>query len=313
MSNPGPRTVTELCDRYQAWADAYYQRPAPTPQQPNRRVPTGEAKNMRQAIKPLRATSAGKSPADVRAEDLIACQDWMIARGLSVRVINAQINRIRRVFRWAAKPGRRWIPSELLADLKLIEPIQPGRTAAPNHPKVQPVAWEQVSATMAHADLEQATMIELLWWTGMRPSELINMRIEHLTDESDASGPLIVYRPPHHKTAHKGIKHVIHIGPEGCAVLRPWLRRCDRSDGPIWRYQTANGLYLAIRKINKDPANKIDYWHPYQLRHAWATRMRKLCGLDVTQAAMDHQQASTTEIYAEPDRAAARDAIRKHC
>jgi integrase len=42
-------------------------------------------------------------------------------------------------------------------------------------------------------------------------------------------------------------------------------------------------------------------WHPNQIRHSAATRLRKKSGLDVARAVLGHSDANTTTIYAERD------------
>lgn len=42
-------------------------------------------------------------------------------------------------------------------------------------------------------------------------------------------------------------------------------------------------------------------WSPNQLRHAFATNMRKQVGLEATRTMMGHTSAVVTEIYAEAD------------
>ncbi len=43
-------------------------------------------------------------------------------------------------------------------------------------------------------------------------------------------------------------------------------------------------------------------WHPPQLRHSAATRLRKEYGIEVARVVLGHASALTTEIYAEADR-----------
>jgi integrase len=47
-------------------------------------------------------------------------------------------------------------------------------------------------------------------------------------------------------------------------------------------------------------------WHPHQLRHAAATRLRKAFGLEAAQAILGHKTLKVTEIYAEKNVEAAR-------
>src|SRR5262249_7302577 len=43
-------------------------------------------------------------------------------------------------------------------------------------------------------------------------------------------------------------------------------------------------------------------WHPNQLRHSAATRLRKEFGLDVARVILGHSSPAVTEVYAEVDR-----------
>ncbi len=43
-------------------------------------------------------------------------------------------------------------------------------------------------------------------------------------------------------------------------------------------------------------------WHPHQLRHNAATRLRKEFGLDTARAVLGHSSTAVTEVYAELDR-----------
>ncbi|MEO6811659.1 MAG: tyrosine-type recombinase/integrase [Isosphaeraceae bacterium] len=49
----------------------------------------------------------------------------------------------------------------------------------------------------------------------------------------------------------------------------------------------------------------IPTWHPHQLRHNAATRLRKEFGLDVARAVLGHRSPSVTELYAQLDEAKA--------
>ena len=40
-------------------------------------------------------------------------------------------------------------------------------------------------------------------------------------------------------------------------------------------------------------------WHPNQLRHSFATRVRKEHGLEAAQVLLGHSRADVTQIYAE--------------
>ena len=52
-------------------------------------------------------------------------------------------------------------------------------------------------------------------------------------------------------------------------------------------------------------------WHPNQLRHNAATRLRKEFGVELARIVLGHATAFTTEIYVEADRAQAMEVIAK--
>lgn len=56
--------------------------------------------------------------------------------------------------------------------------------------------------------------------------------------------------------------------------------------------------------------HKAHRWHPHQLRHNAATRLRREFGIDLAQTILGHRLGSAvTEIYAEANVAKAKDVI----
>lgn len=106
-------------------------------------------------------------------------------------------------------------------------------------------------------------------------------------------------------------------------------QRDRRKAKPRWKpgesYDTRS-LYHAvaygIRRANAEaerrageagvePPNPILAWHPNQLRHNAATRLRREFGLDVARAVLGHSSPVVTEIYAELDGAKAAEAMER--
>jgi integrase len=54
-------------------------------------------------------------------------------------------------------------------------------------------------------------------------------------------------------------------------------------------------------RCNACKAAAIPHWHPHQLRHAHATEVRRMFGLEAAQVSLGHSQARVTEVYAERD------------
>ena len=55
--------------------------------------------------------------------------------------------------------------------------------------------------------------------------------------------------------------------------------------------------------------HKEHRWHPHQLRHTFGTQTRKEYGVEIARILLGHSKMQTTEIYAEADRAKAREVI----
>lgn len=62
-------------------------------------------------------------------------------------------------------------------------------------------------------------MVQLQLETGMRPGELVIMR----ACDIDMSGPVWLYRPQTHKTAHHGHGRTVPIGPKGQTLIKRHL------------------------------------------------------------------------------------------
>jgi len=77
---------------------------------------------------------------------------------------------------------------------------------------------------------------------------------------------------------------------------------------PGERYETGSygkSIANALRRCNKDRKKRRGdepiHWHPHQLRHNAATRLRREFGLEVARVVLGHKHAAITEVYAEVD------------
>ncbi|HQX50633.1 MAG TPA: site-specific integrase [Planctomycetaceae bacterium] len=150
-------------------------------------------------------------------------------------------------------------------------------------------------------------------FTGCRPSECCRMK----WSEIDTSKPVWMYCPKHHKTAHKGKKRIIVIGPHAQQVLNS-LRELSRSD---YLFDPQVGLEEFLRKAYGDKAKvrktgdcyskhslnaavrkacdraEIPRWTPGQLRKTRATQARQQGDLETAQQVLGHSSKQTTERH----------------
>jgi integrase len=309
--------INELLVAYLEFAAGYYTK--------NGR-PTGELANMKDAVKPLQALYETLPVSQFGPTGPRAVRERMIGNGFSRKVVNARINRVRRIFKWGVE--RELIAPGVLQGLQSVAPLKQGRSEARETSRVLPVPQAHIDAVVPHVTRPVKAMIELQLVTGMRPGEVVLMR----TCDVDTSGRIWEYRPESHKTQHHGIERIIFLGPLAQGIVRPFLktdlteylfspsdavlaarrklkprrgrsrrtlrirgyRRCPSDRCTRGSYQTA--IYKACVKANIPP------WGPNRLRHNAATFLRKEFGVEAARVILGHASAAITEVYAEIDR-----------
>jgi integrase len=185
----------------------------------------GDEACLRDALRVLRSLYGHTPAADFGPLALKTCRAEMIKKDRSRTYVNAQVDRVRRAFRWAA--SEQLVPASVYAALKTVEGFRRGRTEARETKKVKPVASEQVEVTLPHMPAVVRAMVSVQQLTGCRPDEA---RCLCPLDLDMSSPGCWVYRPgsdqgPHgkHKTAHEEKDRLVLIGPRAQEVLWPYL------------------------------------------------------------------------------------------
>jgi integrase len=243
-------------------------------------------------------------------------------------VVNRQIVRVRTVFRWAELHG--YVPDGRWHHLCALPRIAGNdRRARNTHPR-EPAGWEHVQPVLRAVAPCVAAMIEIQWWTGMRPSEVVRMRACDVVtvDQGDGQGDgqPWTYRLASSKSAWRGaefVGEVVPIGPECQRVLRPWLdaaRNRGGADGSCYLFQPSRrrkstGYTVASygRAIARGcVAAGVPHFSAYQLRHSAKRRIEAELGTAAASAILRHRSLETTRRYAAgQNRELAADAARK--
>jgi integrase len=86
-----------------------------------------------------------------------------------------------------------------------------------------------------------------------------------------------------------------------CIALRQktLARRRRPGNAPHDRY-TPDSYGRAIRRACEWAG--VPQWHPHQLRHSFATRIRRDFGLEAARLMLGHSSMVVTQVYAEQDR-----------
>jgi integrase len=229
----------------------------------------------------------GDTPAgDFGPLALKVVRDAMIKADWARSYINLQTRRIVRMFKFAI--ANQMVPPAVLQGLQAVEGLRIGKTDARESEPVRPVPEPHVYKIRDHVSRQVWAMIELQLLTGMRPGEVVAMRAGEV---DTAARPVWVYRPTTHKTAYR----------------RAIARACDQAfppSAPLARGEKETNKAWTAR-LTPDQRTQLGEWrrkhrwHPHQLRHTAATRLRKQFGLEAAQVILGHKTLSVTELYAE--------------
>ena len=235
---------------------------------------------------------AGRSLADTRESDLLA---YMAERHAATRATTA--NRRLSVF----KRFSHWALREKLIDadptLRLQAARQPLRV-----PKI--LSEAQVEALLAAPDvdtplgLRDRTMIELMYASGLRVSELVGLKTVYISLDEGAL-----------RVTGKGSKErLVPFGAEAHAWVRRYLAEARAA---ILKGQASDALFVTARG---GPMTRQMFWKlikahalkagihaplsPHTLRHAFATHLLNHgADLRAVQMLLGHADISTTTIY----------------
>ena len=308
--------VCELLVAYLDFAKNYYVKNG---------CPTGEYRNMKDAIRPLLDLYETTPVREFGPAALRAVREKMIASNLSRKVVNARINRIKRIFKWGVE--YELVDSRILQGLQAVSPLKAGRSRARETQRVMPISQDHIDAVLARVTRPVRAMAQVQLLTGMRPGEVVLMR----ACDIDMSGKVWIYRPASHKTEHLGKERIICIGAQAQAIIGLFLK--PEVDAYLFSPKEAvldlrkklnakngrSGTILRVSGYRRCPSNrytrnsyhnaiykacvkaKISSWGPNRLRHNRATFIEKRFGLEAARAVLGHKSAAVTEIYVEMD------------
>jgi len=202
----GGVTVAELARAYWEFAKGYYPKP-------------GSRFRVKRALRVLRERYVHTLARDFGPLALQTVQQQLVDAGNCRRYVNYLADALKRVFKWGV--AQELVPETTYRALACVSGLRRGRTSAPDHAPVGPVADEVVDATLPRLPEVVADMVRVQRLTGARPGEVCIIR----PADVDTSGKVWLYRPESHKTEYAGRRRVIPIGPRAQDVLRRYLLR----------------------------------------------------------------------------------------
>ena len=312
------KSVDEICGGWIGWCETYYRRKDGSQ--------TGEAWGCQNAIRLLRKMYGDRPVAELQHADMLAVRDALVRSGIARVTVNRYMERIRRLWRWALDEGH--ITATHKAELSQVQNLKAFRSEAHETEPVRPVDDADIEATCAAMARNTADLVRVQRLTGMRPGEACGMAWALI----DTTATPWVYRPSHHKTEWKGKIRAVLIGPRARAILekyRAWPR--PFSPQVAFDVETAHGAEgrRGVRGIPdkltdawdtarygctvRDAARRADVapWSPNQLRHSFATEVRRKHGILMAAMLMGHSGGlKVTQGYS---REAAVDELVREC
>jgi integrase/recombinase XerD len=240
-----------------------------------------------------RLAGRGTSLAAATREDLLAILAAEMQHGKSPRSLSRYLSAYRQFYRWLLREGK--IASDPVA---LIESPKTGRGL----PKA--LTEEQVEALLKAPDtstvlgLRDRAMLELMYATGLRVSELVNLELSSINLNQGVV-----------RVIGKGNKErLVPIGDEAHECLRNYL--VSGRPGLLQGAQT-DSVFVTSRKAGM---TRQAFWYmvgryavqcgisrklsPHMLRHSFATHLLNHgADLRVVQLLLGHSDLSTTQIY----------------
>jgi integrase len=272
-----------------------------------------------------------------------AIRDGWVAAGIVRSQVNQRTLRVRRCF--ARGVGEELVPAEVLVTLRAVAGLREGRTSAVEGEGGRQVDIDHVERVLPLGDPRIATMIRLQLLSGMRPGEVVQMAMRAI----DTTGPVWIFTPPRHKTAHHRKQRRVFLGPRAQETLRPWLR--TELDAPLFQPGESRAERNAQRRANRvtklwpshvrhqarkrvlrplrAPRDRYDVasyrqaiartcheadipaWNPHGLRHTAASELRRQFGEETTRHVVGHSRFDTTRLHGEADQVRAAEAMGK--
>ncbi|MEO1706000.1 MAG: tyrosine recombinase, partial [Pseudomonadota bacterium] len=218
------------------------------------------------------------------------------AQGLAVSTRARRLSSLKQLYRFAFEEGWR-------DDNPAIQIKGPGRDARLPKTLSEAEVEALLNAAKTHgrtkaAQLRATCLMELLYATGMRVSELVTLPMAAARGDPR----MLLIR------GKGGKERMVPLSAPAREALAAWLAHLDAQDGPTEKYLfpsrskaghlTRHSFYLQIKDIAAAAGVSPSKVTPHTLRHAFATHLLAHgADLRAIQTLLGHADVATTEIY----------------
>ncbi|MDE2195614.1 MAG: site-specific tyrosine recombinase XerD [Gammaproteobacteria bacterium] len=243
-----------------------------------------------------------------RREHLLAFLAWRVQQGTRPRSTARQLSSIRRFYRYLLREGRiTEDPSTRIDMPKLGRPLPKSLTES------EVEALLKAPVTDEPLGIRDRAMLELLYATGLRVSELVNLRLSQVNLRQGVV-----------RVLGKGDRErLVPMGEEAQSWIEKYMGKARLE---ILNEQQTDYLFPTRRS---DHMTRQAFWHiikrysqkadirtslsPHTLRHAFATHLLNHgADLRVVQMLLGHSDVSTTQIYTHVARERLKDLHAQH-
>lgn len=222
---------------------------------------------------------------DVTQESIEAFRDYLINQKYTAKSVSRKLNAIKTFFRW----------------LKENNALSTDPSREVSHPKIEASAPKFLTEAqyrylrdIVRSDLRIAAIIELILQTGMRISEVANLKLEHvahdeITIEAYATQP----------------GRTVVLNSAARFLIEDYLRVRPNTNASIFLFVSKNGKQLAVRNIRAAIDRymlkaEMPNYSVNDLRNTFIVENLKR-GVDLVtiSQAVGHRRISTTERYVE--------------
>lgn len=240
-----------------------------------------------------RLAKRGKALANATREDLLSVLAAEVQQGKSPRSVSRYLSAYRQFYGWLLREGV--IGTDPVA---LIESPKTGRGLPKALTEAQVEALLSAPDTSTPLGMRDKAMLEVMYATGLRVSELVNLELANLNLNQGVI-----------RVIGKGQKErLVPIGDEAHASLRAYLAD---SRVKLLKGATTSSVFVTTRKAGM---TRQAFWYmlrryaarcgieqklsPHMLRHSFATHLLNHgADLRVVQLLLGHSDLSTTQIY----------------
>jgi integrase/recombinase XerD len=252
--------------------------------------------------------SRGRGLQAANREDLLNFLALQVQQGRSPRSLSRYLSGIRQFYRWLLREGR--IQEDPSA---LIESPRLGRGLPRALSEQQVVDLLEAPDADKPLGLRDRTMLELMYATGLRVSELVSMETASLNVNQGVVRIM----------GKGGKERLVPLGEEASSWIQRYL---DESRPILMKRGICEQIFVTTRKSGM---TRQAFWHlirryaaiagieqkvsPHVLRHSFATHLLNHgADLRVVQLLLGHSDLSTTQIYTHIAREGLKQLHRKH-